>query len=258
MAPPEHWYGISDVARFAGVSNQTIRDWERRGLLSAARTTGGQRRFSAKSRDTARQLAAKRRRPAPAHTQEALPENLELARTGARIKAARQRAGLRQSELADRIGVSRSFLSTVERGLSGVSTRLMAKITDALGIGFSELAPAGDPLPLVRAGERPTTVIEGGVTWEELVVGHRTLEPAMLTIPPGAESGGFVVRPGETFVHVLHGQITFTLAPDRLARVSEDDSLTIFAATPYSWRNDGHESARCLWVEVFIPPDGGS
>lgn len=130
----------------------------------------------------------------------------------------------------------------------------MAKITDAFGIGFSELAPPGEPLTLIRAGERPTTVIESGVTWEELVIGHRTLEPAMLTVPAGANSGGFVVRPGETFVHVLRGRLTFTLSPDRQVEVATNDSLTIFGALPYSWCNVGDETAQCLWVEVFVPP----
>lgn len=36
---------IGEVARLAGVTIPTVRNWERAGKLTAARTPGGQRRF---------------------------------------------------------------------------------------------------------------------------------------------------------------------------------------------------------------------
>ncbi|GLP83029.1 hypothetical protein TUM20984_44490 [Mycobacterium antarcticum] len=139
--------------------------------------------------------------------------------------------------------------------MAAVSARILAAITDALGIASSDLAPPGDPMNLVRADQRPITVIGGGVTYEELVVGHRALEPAILTIPPHCDSGGTLVRPGETFVHVLNGTVTFTLPPSsELIEVHANDSLTIFAATPHIWHNRTPRLARCLWVELFISP----
>ena len=37
---------IGDVARIFGVSIGTVRNWERKGVIIAERTLGGQRRFS--------------------------------------------------------------------------------------------------------------------------------------------------------------------------------------------------------------------
>ena len=41
-----HWYVISVAAQLAGMHPQTLRIYERRGLLQPARTTGGNRRYS--------------------------------------------------------------------------------------------------------------------------------------------------------------------------------------------------------------------
>jgi MerR family transcriptional regulator/heat shock protein HspR len=46
-APDRGVYGISVAAELSGAPVQSIRLWERRGLLTPARTEGGTRRFSA-------------------------------------------------------------------------------------------------------------------------------------------------------------------------------------------------------------------
>jgi DNA-binding transcriptional MerR regulator len=46
-APDQGVYGISVVAELCGAPVQSIRLWERHGLLTPARTQGGTRRYSA-------------------------------------------------------------------------------------------------------------------------------------------------------------------------------------------------------------------
>lgn len=65
---------------------------------------------------------------------------MNLASIGMRIKRARLDRGFSQAEAALRIGISRSFLATVERGESGVSTRVLAKIAEAFGVSMSWFA----------------------------------------------------------------------------------------------------------------------
>jgi excisionase family DNA binding protein len=244
-------YTVGQLATAAGVSPQTIREWERRGRLRAGRTAGGQRRFDETARREARRLAAARRRAAQVGTpDDPADDAVELARTGARIRAARLKAGLSQSEAAARIGVSRSFLSTVERGQSGVSVHVLAAMADVFGIPMGEFGPQPAATAVLHPEERPRTVLAGGVTWEELVTPGRAMEPALLHVPAGRSSGGRVTRPGETFVFVLDGSLDFevegTAAP---IRVSTGDALLVEAATAYSWTNTTPLPARCLWVE---------
>lgn len=244
-------YAVGDLATAAGVSVQTIREWERRGYLTAERTAGGQRRFDETARRQARALAAARRRAGHAVGAPSADEyGAELARTGARIRAARLRAGLSQSGAALRIGVSRSFLSTVERGRSGVSVRVLSDMADAFGIPMGEFSPQVPPTAVLHPDERPRTVLAGGVTWEELVTPGRALEPAVLHVPSSTSSGGQITRPGETFVFVLAGSLVFDVdGTDMPISLDEGDALLIEPATAYSWHNAGSTTSRCVWVE---------
>jgi transcriptional regulator with XRE-family HTH domain len=242
---------VSDLASAAGVSVQTIREWERRGHLSAQRTPGGQRRFDDTAHAEARRLAAARRRRGHTARPGRLPEDgVELARTGARIRTARLAAGLSQSEAARRIGVSRSFLSTVERGQSGVSAHVLSAMADVFGIPMGEFGPDVAPTAVLHPDDRPRTVLAEGVTWEELVTPGRAMEPALLYVPAGQASGGRITRPGETFVFMLDGALDFDVdGTDQPLHLGTGDALLIDAATAYQWHNPGTSTARCLWVE---------
>jgi putative transcriptional regulator len=54
-------------------------------------------------------------------------------RLGSRLKAVRTEAGLTQAELADRAGVSRKTINTVENGIFIPSTLLALSLARALG-----------------------------------------------------------------------------------------------------------------------------
>ncbi len=54
-------------------------------------------------------------------------------RLGSRLKAVRTEAGLTQAELADRAGVSRKTINTVENGVFIPSTLLALSLAKALG-----------------------------------------------------------------------------------------------------------------------------
>lgn len=247
---------IGVVARAAGVTTQAIRLWEKRGLLTSTRSDGGQRLFSEAALRCAVTLAAKSRRLRQAETRrpDAAPDAVELASTGMRIKRARLEHGQSQAEAAHRIGISRSFLATVERGESGVSTKVLARMADAFSIPMSGFAAAGDaPDRIMRKADRPRTLLAGGVAWEELAApSSHDMEPALLYVPPGQGSGGVFVRPGEAFVFVLDGALDFQLgdASDTV-HLDQGDALTIDPGISFSWSNRGKRPAHCIWVEFI-------
>ncbi|MGG7104920.1 MerR family transcriptional regulator [Rhodococcus sp. 24CO] len=51
-------YGISVMSELSGVGPQTLRLYERRGLLTPTRTSGGTRRYSEADLDTLRRITA--------------------------------------------------------------------------------------------------------------------------------------------------------------------------------------------------------
>ena len=60
-------------------------------------------------------------------------------RLGSRLKEVRTAAGLTQAELADRAGVSRKTVNTVENGVFVPSTVVALKLAGALGCSVEEL-----------------------------------------------------------------------------------------------------------------------
>ena len=58
---------------------------------------------------------------------------------GVRLKEARTEAGLTQAELAERVGVSRKTVNTVENGVFIPSTLLALKLAQALKMKVEDL-----------------------------------------------------------------------------------------------------------------------
>jgi DNA-binding transcriptional MerR regulator/quercetin dioxygenase-like cupin family protein len=261
MAQPEHQdsFTIGAVAEAVGVSAQTLRLWEAQGLLEPDRTAGGQRRYSSSHVERARQVAEMRRRygwNTAAIRTSLTADSADGAKhtwKGNRFRRARRDRGLSLKDAAARIGISPAYLSALERGEGEPSSHIIARIADAYLIpmsGLAEFRARGSVV--VRADERARGVLEGGVTWEELVLPGHALEPALLIVPPGQGSGGEYSRPGETFAFLLEGALQFTLEQEQLV-VGAGDSITLEPRATFAWENQGEIPARALWVEQLRP-----
>jgi DNA-binding transcriptional MerR regulator/mannose-6-phosphate isomerase-like protein (cupin superfamily) len=250
---------IGAVAETVGVSPQTLRLWEAQGLLDPDRTEGGQRRYSSRHVERARQVADLRRRygwnTAAIRTSLAADPVDRAKHTwkGNRFRRARRDRGLSLKDAAARIGISPAYLSALERGEGEPSSNIIARIADAYLIPMSGLAEfRAQGSVVVRADERARGVLEGGVTWEELALPGHALEPALLIVPPGQGSGGPYSRPGETFAFLIEGALDFTLEEEELV-VGMGDSITLDPRTTFAWENRGEVEARALWVEQLSP-----
>jgi DNA-binding transcriptional MerR regulator len=254
---------IGEVAKAARVSPQTVRVWERQGLLAPKRSKGGQRLYSEEDLQTAQQVSQFRRRngwnPAAIRSSASIKvpgrrwAHLSL---GMKIRTARTERQLSLAEAASRVGISPSFLASVERGVNGVSVQTLNRLADVLDMPPSAFAPSSDRASsLVRPDERARTVLEGGVIWEELVTPWHNLEPAVLIVPPGASSGGPITRSGEIFVFALAGLLSFELFDEGSQVTTQNgDALVLEAGSTWSWENKGSDEARVVWVEQ-LPPD---
>ena len=253
-------FRVGEIAEIVGVSPQTIRLWEKQGLLQPARTEGGQRIFSQAELERAQKVGMLRRRHGwnPAAIRSAMAgERTEARREawremslGARIRAARRSRRLTLAELAQRAGISRSFLSTVERGENAVTPHVLSAIADSLEMPMSAFTPnIGPAQRVMRAAQRPQTTMAEGVYWEELASAGHAMEPALLVVPPGASSGGAYTRPGEVFVTVLAGEMAFEIGADEFTLLHAGDSIMLEPFDSWAWRNPGTTEARAIYVE---------
>ncbi len=63
---------------------------------------------------------------------------------GERIRKARERAGVKQDQLAQAVGLSRTSITNIERGRQGVQAYLLTRIAEVLGQPATDLLPRPD------------------------------------------------------------------------------------------------------------------
>ena len=63
---------------------------------------------------------------------------------GKRVRTERVWQELSQDELADKAGVTRNFVSAIERGAQGLDAYRLGLIADSLGVKFADLMASDD------------------------------------------------------------------------------------------------------------------
>lgn len=181
-------------------------------------------------------------------------------RLGARLRHAREAGRLSLAEVAARSGVTKSFLSRVERDETSPSVATLADICAAVALPLSDLF-ATPQTTLVRRSERPTLpdLPKAADVADTLITptGERHVTVLETTVAPGG-SGGDVpyTLPTECEVcFVLQGTVEVQIE-DQMFRLDEGDALTFGGAVPHTWRAAGPGSgARILWILAPALPD---
>jgi transcriptional regulator with XRE-family HTH domain len=176
---------------------------------------------------------------------------------GERLKAARTAHGLTLRQAAERSGLSRAFLSQVERGEASPSVASLAKIAEALDIHLAELflPPFQRTEGLVRATERVRMTLRPGEHWDEVLSPSLNGKLLVLqsTILPGAGSGSPYHHPAdEECVIVMEGQLDVEV-DGRVHTLGRGDALTYSSRRPHAWHNRGHEDVVAIWI--ITPPN---
>jgi len=62
-----------------------------------------------------------------------------LKKIGNKLFAARKLKGLTQEQIADKVGITRSYYAQVERGERNPTTTIILAIVDAIGVDISDI-----------------------------------------------------------------------------------------------------------------------
>ncbi|MFJ9775037.1 helix-turn-helix domain-containing protein [Kitasatospora sp. NPDC101157] len=155
--------------------------------------------------------------------------------------------GLSLTEVAHRAGVTKGFLSQLERGLTSVSVPTLLRLCEVLRIGVGELFDYPDE-PVVQGGSRIDMGGEGVVEYLLTPAGTTEFQVFRSVIEPGGGTGGpYRLGPGSVFAMGLSGST-------RLVVGGETRMLSAGASTSFSgevlhqFDNPGPTASEVLWV----------
>jgi len=172
---------------------------------------------------------------------------------GRRIHEFRSERGLTLAGLAARVGVTRSFLSSVERGIAYPSIMVLRSIAAALEIPVFLLFTGRESNGIVvRKKQRKMIRAPNAPYSYELVspdVQHR-MEMIIMRLRPGADPAPRA-HEGEECALVLKGQVLLTIGGIDYV-LDEGDSIYYNAGLPHRARVIGEEEAEV--VSAITPP----
>ena len=179
------------------------------------------------------------------------PSNVAVA-IGSRIRAAREAQRMTIEQVAEAAGLSKGFLSRVERDESSPSVASLVTLCQVLSLPIGDLF-ATPETHLTRASEAPRISLGGEGIVERLLTARseRRLQIIQAEIAPRGrgESELYAVDCDVDVLHVVRGQIQLVMTNDHY-ELSAGDTLTFPGREPHSWVNPSDDPATVLWVLV--------
>ena len=247
---------IAEVARLAGVSKSSVRQWERHGLIRPARSRGRYREFDAAVVERVLDIVRLRkmqglgidaiRSVLAAHSAPDLP-------FGERLRHYRRKAGLTLRDVAKKTRLSYSFISTIERSSSGASMTTLKKLAQCYGTSVTAILSDDRQRPkknrVVRVGSsRPTQLLGPKVHVERLTDFPVKLDCERWHLAPLARSGAAYAHEGEELIYVLSGSFEISIDGLGVQRLQAGDSIHFESTRRHSWRNPTNREVLILWI----------
>jgi transcriptional regulator with XRE-family HTH domain len=183
---------------------------------------------------------------------------------GERLRARRRARGLSLRELADRLRVSPSLISQIERGRARPSVSTLFALVSELDASLDELLfnerPSGmppaassresRPSPVQEAATRHHTRLASGVTWERLTT---TSQPGVEFLFVVYDVGG-ASSPGDTYQshsgyewgYVISGVLEVIIGFDRYV-LQPGDAVSLDSSVPHRLANHGDTPVHAIW-----------
>lgn len=179
-----------------------------------------------------------------------------LKRIGRAIRSRRADCRMTLGDLAERTGLSLSFLSRVERGHAQTSVGNLIRIAEALGGTIHDLI--GPPGPTVEdqgfavfrsAAAAPAAIPATGYRWVPVSTGGpgRSVEATLLELPAETAADTRFAHPGEEICFVLKGHVRFVVG-ERETVLDAGDAIHLRSDIPHAAGTAGGGPATVLMV----------
>lgn len=174
---------------------------------------------------------------------------------GHRIKELRTFYGLTQQELADRLELSKGFISQLERNLTSPSVGTLLDVIQILGTTPAEFFADEEPEQLVfkhedyfeKENAEQLSLIE----WLVPNAQKDSMEPVRLTLKPGGTSDIYMPHEGEEFGYILKGAVKIYYGT-KTYTARQGESFSFKSGKKHHIENHGKSDAILIWVTT--PP----
>lgn len=172
-------------------------------------------------------------------------------RIGAKLRSSRLAQGLTLEQLAQATGLTKGFISRIERDDTMPSVPTLVQLCQALSLPIGNLfeEPELQLIPL----ESAPAINMGGTGADERLVTPRSEDRVQVlrsSLEPDASGGDqlYTVNCNLESLHVVSGELEIQFADRQIALVA-GDTLTFPGRTPHTWRA-GASGAEAVWVLV--------
>ena len=173
---------------------------------------------------------------------------------GKKIRRLRKAEGLTLKELAEKVQLSESFLSQVERGITSPSITSLKRIGNILGATIASFFESGlEEGKTLFFSRNQTEGLRSELSKARFfLLGPRTrralMAPYVIEMEPGSTEGS---RPyshqGEEFVMVLEGTVEIK-AKGETYLLRKGDAVYFDSSFPHGWSNKSKKTAVVLWI----------
>lgn len=182
---------------------------------------------------------------------------MDLVALGERLRTERVRRGVTLEGLAAASGVSRSMISTIERGLKAPTVIVLARLATGLGTTAARLLDESTraKVMVIRHEQQRALVDPGG--WERRILSPNLpgveFEFIRTTVPPHVVLGEFAAHAAGSreYVAVESGRLTVTVAGEEHL-LEAGDSLYYDGDQVHSFAN--HHDAACVYYTAMEVP----
>jgi len=179
---------------------------------------------------------------------------------GAKLRSSRVAQGLTLAQVAEAGGLSKGFLSRVERDETSLSVATLVQLCQVLSLSVGDLFAEPD-IQRVAAADAPAINLGGTAVREALrsARGESRVQLIRSWLAPGAHGGTdlYTINCDVEVLHVLSGAVTVRFS-DRSVRLDTGDALTFPGRQPHSWFAEDDAPAQLCWVLVPAPWSGSA
>ncbi|MHA6693593.1 helix-turn-helix domain-containing protein [Homoserinimonas sp. A520] len=178
--------------------------------------------------------------------------SIEQPAIGARIRGARKAQGFTLEQVARAAGLSKGFLSRLERDETSPSVATLLQLCQVLSLEIGALFAEPDSVK-ISLSDAPHINLGGRGVDERLISPRNESRVQVIRskMEPAADGGDafYTISCEVEVLHVLTGAITLRFV-DRAISLQEGDSLTFPGREPHNWKADPVLGAEVVWTIV--------